>query len=332
MTLDLVGVGNAIMDALVRLDDENVLAELGVIRGQMTPVDHHRWHQVYERVHSQGIEIHSGGSCANSIATAGILGGKVLYCGQIADDIFGTKYAESLGDACGGHALQVVDGAVSGKCLSLISKKDGERTMLTDLGTSVNLRQIGSFAEQIRHSKVLHVEGYHLLGGPVKEAVQDAMAVARKAGVAVSLDVADPFVAHTCRDEIIALLQSGAIQIGFFNREEAEVITGKGAYAALEDLAKQLDIAVVKLGAEGSLVSGRGETHKIPGFPIEVLDTTGAGDAYAGAFLYAHAQNWSLDRCGELGSRVASLTVGQVGAVCRNRIAMQAAVRAVEAR
>ena len=116
----------------------------------------------------------------------------------------------------------------------------------------------------------------------------------------------------------------------FLNREEAETVTGLGAYAAIDVVGKWVDWAVVKLGGEGSLVHHEGQTHHIRVFPTTVRDTTGAGDAYAGGFLFGWLRGWDPARCGELGSRVASLTVGQVGAVCRDRAAMSAARHATE--
>ena len=136
------------------------------------------------------------------------------FCGQVGDDDFGSLYANSMEGACGGHHLQMLSGEVTGKCLSLISRRDGERTMLTDLGTSVNLRDLGGFSQRIRHSKVIHFEGYYLLGGPVREAAQEAMELARHSGVAVSLDCADPFVAKTCKDELIHTFKNH-VNIGF---------------------------------------------------------------------------------------------------------------------
>jgi sugar/nucleoside kinase (ribokinase family) len=328
MSLEIAGLGNAIMDALVRLDDDEVLKELELIRGQMHPVDHQRWHKVYDRVHQLGVEVYSGGSCANSIATAGVLGAKVLYCGQVGDDRFGQLYTQSLLAACGQHALRVAPGRVTGKCLSLISRNDGERTMLTDLGTAVEIGELGNFGEQLQQAKVLHLTGYLFLGGAVKHTAYAAIQKAKEANIPISLDVADPFVASTIGGEIRELMKNH-MHIGFFNRQEAEILTGKGAYAAVEELGSWVDVAVVKLGGEGSLVHSHGETFKIPVFPTQVLDTTGAGDAYAGAFLFGWARKLGLGSCGELGSRVAALTVGQVGAVCRNKAAMQAALEAV---
>lgn len=330
MTIEVAGLGNAIMDALVRIDDDAVLAELGLTRGQMHPVDHHRWHAVYERVKELGVEVHSGGSCANTMAALALCGARVEYCGQIGDDAFGRLYEESMLSVCGRHALRYTNQHVTGKCLSLISRLDGERTMLTDLGAAVHLPTIGDFADRIRGARVLHLTGYLFLGGPMREAAFEAVSVAEAAGVPISLDVADPFVARTIRDDIEALLRDH-VSIAFLNREEAQHVTGVGAYAAIDVLGGWVDHAVVKLGGEGSLVRHAGATHHVRVFPTQVKDTTGAGDAYAGGFLYGWLRGWSPERAGELGSRVASLTVGQVGAVCREREAVAAAVRAVEA-
>lgn len=330
MSIELAGLGNAIMDALIRIDDDQVLSELGVPRGQMTLVDHARWHAVYERLHQHGVDVHAGGSCANTVATAAILGASARYCGQVGDDRFGALYGESMGTACGGHALRVVPGAVSGKCLSLISRKDGERTMLTDLGVAGQFGSLAEFAPVITGAKLVHFEGYLFLPGASREVAWDAVRTAKAAGVPISFDCADPFVAHAIRDDVEKLLRE-YVTIAFLNREEAEAVTGLGAYPAVDVVGGWVPHAVVKLGGEGSLVHHGGHTVHVPVFPTTVQDTTGAGDSYAGGFLYGWLRGWTPARCGELGSRVASLTVGQVGAVCRDRAAMAAARNATEA-
>ncbi len=323
MSYEAVGLGNAIMDALVRVDD-SVIAELGLQRGQMHPVDHRAWHAAYQRVHELGVEVYSGGSCANTIQTLGLVGAKVLYCGQVGEDAFGELYAQSMLDACGAHALKTTRDHVTGKCLALISARDAERTMLTDLGAAVHLPKIGEFADQIRKARLLHLEGYLFLGGAGREAAFEAAKVAKEAGVAISFDVADPFVAHTITEDIRGLLRD-YVDVCFLNREEAEVVTGKPAHEAVEILGAWCSTAVVKLGGEGSLVRQDGVTHRVQAFPVQVADTTGAGDAYAGGFLYGWLNGWPPERAGELGSRVAALTVSQVGAVCRDRSGLAAA-------
>jgi fructokinase len=315
------------MDALVRVDD-SVVSELGLTRGQMHPVSHAAWHAAYDRVHGYGVEVHSGGSCANTISALSLLGARVLYCGQIGDDAFGEIYARSMLDVCGAHALKTTRDHVTGKCLSLISTRDGERTMLTDLGAAVNLPTIGNFVDRVRKARILHLTGYLFLGGPIRDAAYEAADAAKAAGVPISLDVADPFVARTITADVRDLLER-YVDVCFLNREEAEVVTERAPHLAVEHLGTLCRTAVVKLGGEGSLVRERGITHRIPVFPVAVADTTGAGDAYAGGFLYGMLNGWPVERSGELGSRIAALTVGQVGAVCRDRGAVAAARAAV---
>ncbi len=295
----------------------------------MTPVDHVRWHEIYEHVKGFGVEVAAGGSCANTISALGYCGAEVLYCGQVGDDPFGDLYGRLITEACGRHALVVAFGDVSGKCLSLISRADGERTMITDLGVAGKLAGLGDFANRIADARVLHLEGYALLGGNIREALFAAVAHAESVGTAISLDCADPFVARMVGKDVEAVIRDHA-DIAFLNREEAELLTGKGAHAAIEVLRNWTDVVVVKLGAEGSLVAMNGDVVHIPVVPVVVVDTTGAGDSYAGGFLYGWLKGWTPRQCGELGSRIASATVGQLGAVVRDRARIESLVSAVE--
>ncbi len=318
MSYEVVGLGNAIMDALVRIEDDTILGDLGLTRGQMHPVAHDRWLEIYEQVRGLGVEIHSGGSCANTISTLGLCGARVIYGGQVGADAFGTHYGRSLTESCGGHALHVHDELPTGKCLSLISVKDGERTMLTDLGAAIHLGKLGSLTAHIREARLFHTTGYKFLGGPVRETAFAALAEAEAAGAKVSFDVADPFVARTIRADVEWIIKDHA-DIAFLNREEAEIVTGKPVEEAIDELAGWTEIVVVKLGGQGSVVLHGGERYRVPVFPAVVKDTTGAGDTYAGGFLYGWLRGLGADKCGELGSRLAALTVGQVGAVVRDR-------------
>ena len=328
MSYDAVGLGNAIVDALVRIDDDGVLAELGLTRGQMHPVSHERWSEVFARVQPLGVEIHSGGSCANTVATLGLCGAKVIYGGQVGADAFGTYYARSLDESCGGHALAISTDLPTGKCLSLISTRDGERTMLTDLGAATHLGKLGALDEHIRSARLFHTTGYKFLGGAVRETAFAALAMAEAAGVPVSFDVADPFVARTIRDDVEWIIKDHA-DIAFLNREEAEAVTGVPVEEAVGVLAGWTTTVVVKLGAEGSVVLHGGERYRVPVFRATVVDTTGAGDTYAGGYLYGWLSGLEPRQAGELGSRLAALTVGQVGAVVRDRAKIAEVLRMV---
>ena len=325
---DAVGLGNAIMDVLVRLPDDAVLHKMGVSRGQMTPVDDAQWQAAHGLVEHLGTEQASGGSCANTIAAMGLMGARVTYAGRVGADELGRAYTRSLLEACGTHDLQSTPSVSTGKCLSLISP-DAERTMLTDLGASVTMDGLGPFDEKIRASGILHVTGYLLLGEPMVSRCMEAIAIANQEQIRVSIDVADPFVAEACRDTILHILEEFA-SVVFMNADEAQALLGCGPEEAAERLAADVEHVVIKSGASGSLVAHGGRTHRIGVHPTDAIDTTGAGDSYAAGYLYGLARGWDAARCGDLGARIASLTVGQVGGVCRDREALKAAVLAAE--
>ncbi|MEQ1501845.1 MAG: adenosine kinase [Myxococcota bacterium] len=331
MRWDVAGIGNALMDALVVLQDDSLVDDLGLVRGTMHLVDHARWTEVYERVQQSGVVFDSGGSCANTIATVGRLGGRAIYSGQVGDDQMGLLYASMMERACGSHRLRFTKVAATGKCLSIISARDAERTMLTDLGAATRLPDLGPFADELRQSRVAHFEGYTLLEGPNRQVTMEGLTIAEGAGAVVSLDASDPFVVAQIRDLFWNLLQQH-VDVVFLNIEEARALADlEDPEAAARRIAHhgELGIVAVKLGARGSLVVHEGEVYRIPVYPVKAIDTTGAGDAYAGGFLYALSQGWSPVRAGRLASSVAAMAVGQVGAVVKDASALERAVSGV---
>jgi len=325
MGLDVAGLGNALMDALVVIDDDHLIAELGLQRGTMHPVDNERWQEVFERVKPLGVVFDSGGSCANTTATVGRLGGQAIYCGQVCDDELGRIYAERMLEACGHHALRFSGDQPTGKCLSIISRRDAERTMLTDLGAAVSMNVLGDFTQSIQQAKIAHFTGYTLLDGPMQAVAIEAMNAATAAGVTVSIDVADPFVVGLIREGLWSLLEEHA-DIVFLNADEARALTDLEPTEAVHAIAERAGITttVVKVGKEGSLVRHAGEIYRIAIDPVQAIDTTGAGDAYAGGFLYGVSRGWPVERCAALASAVAAETVSQIGAVVKNRAILQA--------
>lgn len=323
-TLDVAGLGNALVDALVRIDDDAILTELGLTRGLMHPVDHAAWHAAYDRVQTYGVEVQSGGSCANTMATLGLLGARVCLAGQVGQDQMGHLYASRIEDACGTHALRYTSNHSTGKCLAIISAKDAERTMLTDLGAAVNLPELGDFVHVIEEARIFHTEGYLLLGEPMRSHAFEAVAVARAAGVKVSIDAADPFVVRAVGQHMVDLVRQA--DIVFLNAEEAAALGGGSPESAIASLSEHVPTVVVKLGARGSLIKHEGVLYPALAYPTNAVDTTGAGDAYAAGYLYGYLQGWDPTRCASLAARVASLTVSQVGAVYRDRAALAAAL------
>ena len=327
---DVAGLGNALVDALVRMDDALILEGSGLARGHSTPIDHDRWQAIFHEIQVHGVQIRSGGSGANSIATLGYLGARTIFCGQVGDDQLGRLYARSMEEACGAHALHWTRDSNTGKCLSIISTRDAERTMLTDLGAAVLLPELGEFAGVIPQAAVLHVEGYLLLGDPMLTRAREAITIARETGVKVSLDVSDPFVVKLTRSLLWDLLPS--VDVLFMNEEEAAnlVPEAQTPQEALEAVAERVSTVVLKLGAKGALVAHQGERVQVAAHRVAAIDTTGAGDCFAAGFLFGFTHGWNPARSADLGARVAAQAVAQVGAVVTDRPALAAAVAAAQ--
>jgi sugar/nucleoside kinase (ribokinase family) len=332
MAIDVAGMGNALMDALAIVADDALIADLGLSRGMMQLVDHDRWMEIYERVRLlKDPEFHSGGSCANTISAIGWLGGSAVYHGQVGDDQMGHLYGRLLEKACGRHALKFTRAAPTGKCLAIISSRDAERTMCTDLGAATTLTGYDGFASIMAHAKVTHFEGYALFSDEFRKTLVEVMRHVRLGPGLVSIDACDPSVVVAFPDLFWSILDDYA-HLCFLNEEEALRLTGKSdPEEALREVMRHgsLQVVVVKLGAQGSLVGAGGEVWRIPVREVPAVDTTGAGDAYAGAFLYGFTRGWTPDRCGRLASAVAGLTVSQVGAVVQDRAKMAEAIASV---
>ncbi len=327
---DVAGLGNALVDALVRMDEREFVAAHGLHRGHMTPVNHDQWQAVFREVQSHGVEIQSGGSCGNTIAGLGFLGASAIYAGQVGDDQMGHLYARRMEEACGHHALRWTRAASTGKCLSIVSSVDAERTMLTDLGAAVTMDDLGAFADVIRNANLVHITGYLLLGEPMASRAEEAMAIGVQEQIPVSLDVADPFVVSMVRDRMWSVMEE-FVDIVFMNEEEAKTLAETDdVEVALAAVAKHVDTVVMKLGGRGSVVVHKGQRVEVGVHPVAAVDTTGAGDGYAAGFLYGYINGWSPAEAADLGARVASMTVGQLGAVVRDRDRMMAAVQAAK--
>jgi sugar/nucleoside kinase (ribokinase family) len=322
---EVVGLGNALVDALVRMDERQLLNELGYTRGQMTPVSDDDWRAVQERIEGEGVEIQSGGSCANTIVALGWLGANSSYCGQVGRDELGELYSQRLLEACGTHALHWTEEYRTGKCLSIVGESDAERTMLTDLGAAIHLPGLGDFAAQIKQTKVLHLTAYLLLGEPMATRAREAIDIAREAGCLISLDVADPFVVGLTSELIWEIIENHA-DIVFLNQEEAKALCGDSNAEGFERLCSLARTVVLKLGAEGSEVHQDGIWHTVAAHQVDPVDTTGAGDSYAAGFLYGLVHGWPTAHSMDLGSRVAAMTVSQLGAVVRDRDRMLEAI------
>jgi sugar/nucleoside kinase (ribokinase family) len=323
MRIDVYGLGNALIDAVVVGDDRPILARHALRRGTMLLVDNEKWHQVYDEVRGEGVELHPGGSASNAICTVAALGGKAGFCGLVGDDELGRRYSESLTALLGEHDLVHYADRSTGKCLSLVSSEDAERTMLTDLGTAMSLPPDELPSTRLEASEWFFLTGYLFTGDRMPETAWRALALAKAAGVRVAFDVADAFVIEHCRAAVDRVIDEYA-DVVFLNEAEGELLIGGGPRKILDGLQTRTGVVALKQGKRGSLIRAGETTISIDAVRACAVDTTGAGDSYAGGFLFGLARDWDLERCGRLASAVAALTVSQVGGVVRDSGALRA--------
>ena len=317
MDYELFGLGNALVDALVVVDDAELVNRHELKRGTMHLVNDERWQAVYSEVRGDDVEMHPGGSCANAVSTAAHLGAVSTFCGLVGTDPLGQTYERRLTEVLGGHHLVRRGEEPTGKCLSLISTVDAERTMLTDLGVSMQLSPKEVPLDAIARAKWLHVTGYLFTGDTMAEAAIAALDKALQVGTRISVDLGDPFVIQHFRERVDLVIERYA-DLVFMNEDEARMLSDGTALEALHKLDRHVETVVLKLGRRGSLVQHQGQLFPVEACVVQAVDTTGAGDAYAGGYLFGLSRGFAPLNCGRIASEVAALTVSQVGGVVRD--------------
>ena len=285
MTYDVYGIGNALVDTEYAVD-EAFLRDQGITKGHMTLVSEERIDALVESLEGRERRRMSGGSAANTIYAVQGFGGRGFYSGRVGEDDTGEHFAADLRTAGIGHAGHRPGDVQSGRCLTLITA-DAERTMTTFLGVSGSLSPTDVDEAALRASRYLYIEGYLASAESGREAAVAAREVAESVGVTTSLSLSDPSMVTAFRDGLEAMLGNGVTQL-FCNEEEALTWTGTDrldiAATELADIAPFVNITV---GARGSLAIAPGGRDHVPGVATTPVDTTGAGDIYAGAALHA---------------------------------------------
>jgi len=307
---DVAGIGSPLMDIIVDADCA-LISELGLIMGGMTLIDEPQSIAILKRIASLHSQIVPGGSAANTLAGVATLGGNAVFMGSIGRDSTGIDY-KSRTEKSGIETRFAFHDALTGHAITFITP-DGERTFATHLGAALRLSKRDIEKSTVASCRILHVEGYLLEEGSLRDAAVCAMSYAKESGAKVSIDLADPGVVQRNGAAVRELADRYA-DILFLNEEEARAFTGKEGTAALLDVQKFSDIAVVKIGAKGSLVSHGGSVFEIPSFPVTVVNTNGAGDNYAAGMLYGLTHDFSIEESARIGSFAASRVVGVAGA------------------
>jgi len=311
---DVYGIGNALLDMEYEVEDE-FLTQMNIPKGVMTLVSNERQNDIIQAMGQKSIRnITSGGSVANSMVALQYFGGKGFFSCKVASDKAGEHYhaeMRSMGlDSNFDHSPK--SQGETGRCLVKITP-DSDRTMNTYLGVSVTLSESELHWEALAQAKFLYLEGYLLSSPSALAAVKKAKNFAHDRGTKVALSLSDPFMVNAFKEAFLEIL-SPKIEMLFANREEALAFAGTSKFEeALERLKQVSRCFAVTLGARGSLVFDGQVLHEIPAAPAKPIDTLGAGDMYAGAFLYGLTQGYSFLDAAALANVTSAYVVTQYG-------------------
>ncbi|SMY06209.1 adenosine kinase [Flavimaricola marinus] len=308
----IVGIGNAMVDVLARAD-EDFLGEAGIEKGIMQLIDMDRAVDLYSRI-GPAKEI-SGGSAANTIAGIAHLGGKTAYVGKVKDDQLGAIFAHDLRAQGAVYETRMAPKDApqeTGRCIVLVTP-DGERSMNTYLGVTEFLEPSDIDPAMMAEADWIYLEGYRFDGPESHAAFAKAIEACKGAGGRVSLTLSDPFCVSRHKDAFRAMIQSD-VDLLFCNRSELMAMYGGDFETALATAASELEILACTDSENGAHILSGGERWHAPAVPTDIVDATGAGDLFAGAFLWALAEGHDLETCGRMGCVAASEVISHIGA------------------
>ncbi|MGE3608103.1 MAG: adenosine kinase [Bacteriovoracaceae bacterium] len=311
---DVYAIGNALVDMEYEVHDQ-FFQKYNIEKGLMTLVDEARQNELlFALGDHQRKKQQSGGSAANTIIAVAQFGGKSFYSCKVASDATGDFYYKDLID--NGVDTNLQNGprpiGTTGKCLVLITP-DAERTMNTYLGITSTLSVAEVNSSAIRDSKMMYMEGYLVASPTGKEAAIEARKVAEAAGVQTALTFSDVNMVKYFREGLLEMIGNG-VDLLFCNESEALAFTGKDDIGvAREELKKYAKNFVITLGENGAVIFDGDTFIDIEPYPVDAVDTNGAGDMYAGAFMYALAHGHTFASAGKLASMASSRVVGQFG-------------------
>jgi len=304
----VLGIGNALVDLLIRLEDDRMLKELNLPKGSMTLVDAQTKEMLSEKSRHLKREMASGGSAANTIHGLAQLGVETAFIGTVGKDDIGDFFKNDMLQSHIQPKLNISD-TPSGVATALISP-DGERTFGTFLGAAIELSSGDLKPEDFIGYDFLHVEGYLVQNHELLEAI---LKLASQAGLKISLDMASYNVVEENLD-FLKTMVADYVDIVFANEEEARAFTRLDPEQAIHPIAENTEVAIVKTGSKGSMVKSGDKVIVIEPLPVKVIDTTGAGDLYASGFLYGMLNNMDLKTAGRIGSLLATKVIGVLGA------------------
>jgi len=306
--MKILGIGNALVDVLVLINDDSLLEQMGLPKGSMQLIDKDKLNILNEIIRDMDKSIASGGSAANTIAGLGKLGIESGFIGKTGKDFYGSYFKNDL-EKYNVKSHLIESDETSGVATTFISK-NGERTFGTYLGTAANLTSGDLKAEDFKGYEYLYIEGYLVQN---IDLVRTAISLAKEAGLKIIFDLASYNIVEENRDFLLEIIPQ-SVDILFANEEEAKALLNAVPENAVSTLAEQVEIAIVKTGATGSWIQRGKEKVFVPALIVDCVDTTGAGDLYAAGFLYGLIKGYSLEDSGKIGTLLAARVIEAVGA------------------
>lgn len=304
----ILGIGNALTDILAVLPDDTLLKKYHLPLGSMQHVDMTTGDLIWQDLRKIGVQYVAGGSAANTITGTAIFGMPSGFIGKVGDDELGHLF-KSDQEQYGIKSTLLKGQNSSGRAMVFITGANAERTFAVYLGAALELVPEDLTPEMFRGYDYFHIEGYLVQNQAL---CRRAIELAHEAGCIISIDMASYNVVES-NSLFLHEMVDKYIDIVFANETESKTFTGLEPEQALEEISRHCKIAVVKLGKEGSLVRSGDRWYRIPAWPGEAIDATGAGDTYAAGFLYAHSLGMPLKVCGEVGSIISAKVVEIIG-------------------
>lgn len=304
----ILGMGNALVDVLVTMQDDSLLEEMHLPKGGMQLIDEDKLQHIKERISTMKVHKSTGGSAGNTTLALANLGAQPGFIGKIGDDDYGQFFRKN-GRKHGIDMRLLVGDLPTGVASTFISP-DGERTFGTCLGAAATMKAENLTLDMFKEYAYVYIEG-HLVQD--HELILRAMQLAKEAGAQVCLDMASY---NIIKEDLpfFDMLITKYVDIVFVNEDEVRAYTGKEPWEAINEIAAKCSVVVMKLGSQGSCIKKGTECIKLEIPPVKkVMDTTGAGDFYAAGFLYGLTCGYSLERCSVIGSFLASGVIQVVG-------------------
>jgi sugar/nucleoside kinase (ribokinase family) len=311
--LDVLTIGNAIVDVIADTTDEFLEAE-GLTKSSMRLIDAEEAERLYS--HMGPARQVSGGCAGNTAAGVSAFGGRAGFVGQVAPDQLGQFYRHDLTSAGVEFTTPALNVGVPTARSMILVTSDGHRTMNTFLGAAQHLPASALDEQQIRDSAAIYLEGYLWDPETPRYAMIRAIEIAREAGRKVAFTLSDTFCIERHRDGFNALIDGGKIDVLFANQAEIEMLAGVAHLdSAVEAVRSKVETLVVTRGEHGALATGGGERAEVHAEPVrEVVDTTGAGDLFAAGFLFGYTRGKSLEQSLKLGAIAAAEVIQHYGA------------------